>query len=108
MLYFKRTSFFLDYWRMNNGYKTTLVYNHRMIDFWLLVAKSIYALLLTQNVGVNILSVFQNIDDLELEECCRSIKRLAVPLVGRGAAGTGDKVRTFTGLSLCSMSRNCP
>lgn len=27
---------------------------------------------------------------------------------GEGAAGTGDKVRTFTGLSLCSMSRNCP
>lgn len=26
---------------------------------------------------------------------------------GEGAAGTGDKVRTFTGLSLCSMSRNC-
>lgn len=39
--------------------KTTLVYNHRMIDFWLLVAKSIYALLLTQNVGVNILSYFR-------------------------------------------------
>lgn len=43
-------------WTMD---KTTLVYNHRMIDFWLLVAKSIYALLLTENVGVNILSYFR-------------------------------------------------
>lgn len=82
----------MDYWRINNGYKTTLVYNYRMIDFWLLVAKSIYALLLTQNVGVNILSVFQNIDDLELEECCRSIKRLAVPLVGKVQLGLGTRL----------------
>lgn len=71
--------------------KTTLVYNHRMIDFWLLVAKSIYALLLTQ-CRCEYFVLFQNIDDLELEECCRSIKRLAVPLVGKVQLGLGTRL----------------
>ncbi|XP_034313703.2 uncharacterized protein LOC128165007 [Crassostrea angulata] len=33
----------------------------------------------------------RSIDDLDLEECCRSIKRLAVSLRGEGATGAGDK-----------------
>nr|XP_034313704.1 uncharacterized protein LOC117684688 isoform X2 [Crassostrea gigas] len=33
----------------------------------------------------------RSIDDLDLEECCRSIKRLAVSPRGEGATGAGDK-----------------
>lgn len=86
---------------MNNGYKTTLVYNHRMIDFWLLVAKSIYALLF----------FFFFISEHRRFRARRMLpinKEVGGSPRGEGAAGTGDKVGTFTGLSLCSMSRNCP
>lgn len=84
---------------MNNGYKTTLVYNHRMIDFWLLVAKSIYALLFF------LISEHRR---LRARRMLPINKEVGGSPRGEGAAGTGDKVRTFTGLSLCSMSRNCP
>lgn len=93
---------------MNNGYKTTLVYNYRMIDFCLLVAKSIYALLLTQNVGMNFFVCFSEHRRFRARRMLPINKEVGGSLRGEGAAGTGDKVRTFTGLSLCSMSRNCP
>lgn len=46
--------------------------------------------------------LFQRLDDKNLKECCRSIKRLALSPRGEGALGlgTGDKVMTLTVLAL--------